>query len=89
MVLVGQPALAGPTVLAEQLFLGKDLLPWLLLAIGGALTAANIAAVVRPPREDPKDPNSPRRDPISWTRAAPFALLGLVVSVWAIASLVR
>jgi len=74
---------------AEQLFLGDDLLAWLLLAVGGALAVANIAAVVRPPREDPRDPSSPRRDPAPLGRAVPFVLLGLLVAAWALASLVK
>jgi hypothetical protein len=31
------------------MFLGEDLLQWLLLALGGALFAGNLMAVVRPP----------------------------------------
>lgn len=77
------------TVLAEQLFLGNDLLAWLMLAFGAALAAANVAAVVRPPREDPKDPTSPRREPVPWSRAAPLVLVGLLVAAWALASLVK
>lgn len=76
-------------IVAEQLFLGDDLLAWLMLAIGGALAAANVAAVVRPPREDPSDPRSPRREPAPLNRAAPLAVLGFVVAVWAVVSLVR
>ena len=32
------------------MFLGKDLLAWLVLALGGALAFGNIMAVVRPPQ---------------------------------------
>ena len=32
-----------------QLFLGKDLLAWLVLAFGAALVVGNVAALVRPP----------------------------------------
>ena len=31
------------------MFLGKDLIVWLLLALGGALFAGNLLALVRPP----------------------------------------
>ena len=72
----------------ESLFLGKDLLPWLMFAIGSALVVANIAAVVRPPRVDPADASSPRRSPAPLKRVVPFVLLGLFVAVWALASLV-
>jgi len=78
-----------PMILAEQLFLGNDLLAWLMLAIGGALAVANVAAVVRPPREDPSDPSSPRREPAPVGRAAPLVVLGLLVAGWALASLVK
>jgi hypothetical protein len=35
--------------LADDLFLGHDLLAWLVLAMGAALAVGNIAALVRPP----------------------------------------
>lgn len=73
---------------AEQLFLGNDLLAWLMLAFGAALAVANVAAVVRPPRVDPADPSSPRREPAAWSRAAPLVALGVLVAGWALASLV-
>lgn len=31
------------------MFLGEDLLPWLLLALGGAMAVGNAFALVRPP----------------------------------------
>lgn len=59
--LPGDRARAGPSgnngsvmmgaLLAQnpQLFLGKDLLAWLVLAFGAALVVGNVAALVRPP----------------------------------------
>lgn len=76
-------------MLGEQFFLGDDLLPSLMLAVGAALVVANLAAWLRPPRTDPEDPTSPRREPAPLGRVAPLVVLGLVVSVWALASLVR
>jgi hypothetical protein len=35
-------------------FLGEDLLPYLLLALGGALVVGNVLALVRPP-ERPRE----------------------------------
>lgn len=32
-----------------ELFLGEDLLAWLVLAFGGALVVGNVAALLRPP----------------------------------------
>ena len=74
---------------AETLFLGKDLLPWLMFAIGSALVVANLAAWLRPPRIDPADPTSPRREPAPLSRVGPLMVLGLLVAVWALASLIR
>ena len=74
---------------AEQLFLGDDLLAWLMLAFGAALAVANVAAVVRPPREDPADPSSPRREPTPLNRALPLIALGVLVGAWALASLLK
>lgn len=33
------------------MFLGDDLLPYLLLALGGAMVVGNVLALVRPPRQ--------------------------------------
>jgi hypothetical protein len=66
-------------------FLGDDLLQWLLLAIGGALFAGNLMAVVRPPAQQRDDANL-ERAPVA--RSLAFAALGLLAAVWALASLV-
>jgi hypothetical protein len=67
------------------LFLGKDLLAWLVLAIGGALAVGSILALVRPPPEV-KDGDLARA-PLR--RSVTMAVVGLVAAVWALASLVR
>ena len=67
------------------LFLGKDLLAWLVLAIGGALAVGTILAIVRPPPET-KDGDLARA-PLR--RSVTMAVVGLVAAVWALASLVR
>ncbi|MBS1847918.1 MAG: hypothetical protein JST73_06525 [Actinobacteria bacterium] len=68
---------------ADQLFLGHDLLAWLILAFGGALLVGNIAAIVRPPVDDGDAPMSKgmRR------RAVVFAAIGAVAAIWALATL--
>ncbi|WP_426574964.1 hypothetical protein [Aquihabitans sp. McL0605] len=65
-------------------FLGKDLLPYLVLAMGGALVAGNLAAIVKPPEAARKDGDL-ERAPIG--RSVVMAVIGLVAALWALASL--
>ena len=65
------------------MFLGDDLIPYLVLALGGALFVGNTAAMIRPRRLD--DSDAPARAPAR--RAIPLALIGLVAAVWALATL--
>ncbi|WP_419842397.1 hypothetical protein [Candidatus Poriferisodalis sp.] len=65
------------------MFLGDDLIPYLVLALGGALFVGNVAAMARPRRTTGSD--APTRAPVR--RAAPLALIGLVAAVWALATL--
>lgn len=67
------------------MFLGEDLLAWLVLAFGGALFAGNLLAVVRPPA-DPVEEGSLERAPIG--RSLVYAGLGLVAAIWALGSLI-
>jgi hypothetical protein len=66
-------------------FLGEDLLQWLLLAVGGALFAGNLMAVLRPPEQQRQDGNL-ERAPVA--RSLLFAGLGLIAAVWALATLI-
>lgn len=66
-------------------FLGDDLLPYLVLAFGGALFFGNVAAIVRPPAGDRKEGDL-ERAPIA--RSVVMAVIGLVAALWALASLV-
>ena len=65
-------------------FLGKDLLPYLVLALGGALVAGNVAAIVKPP-EVAENEDDLEKAPIG--RSVAMAALSLVAAVWALASL--
>ena len=38
-----------------DMFLGEDLILWLLLALGGALFAGNLLAIVKPPERQPDE----------------------------------
>jgi hypothetical protein len=67
------------------MFLGEDLLQWLLLALGGALFIGNVAAIVRPPEQQP-DESYLERAPIG--RSLVYAGLGLVAAIWALATLI-
>lgn len=66
------------------MFLGEDLLAWLVLALGGALFVGNGLAIVRPPSQ--RKDGDLERAPVA--RSAFMALVGLVAAVWALASLV-
>ncbi len=70
-------------VLAEQLFLGHDLLAWLVLAFGAALAVGNLAALVRPPARSEDAPPAP----VLRRRALVYAAIGTVAAVWALATL--
>jgi hypothetical protein len=65
-------------------FLGDDLLAWLMLALGAALFVGSTAAVIRPP-ERPREEGALERAPVG--RSVVMALVGLVAAVWALASL--
>ena len=69
----------------QVVFLGDDLLPFLVLAFGGALFAGNLLAVVKPPEHQLDDTHLDRA-PVA--RSLGFAFIGLIAAIWAIASLV-
>jgi hypothetical protein len=71
------------------LFLGEDLLVYLVLAFGGALFVGNVAALLRPPPPSDSDGDGdgePVRAPVA--RSLVMAGLGLLGALWALASLV-
>lgn len=76
---------SGPAHTLTRVFLGDDLLPFLVLAFGGALFVGNLLAVVKPP-ERQLDEGHLERAPVA--RSLSFALIGLIAAIWAIASLV-
>lgn len=65
-------------------FLGKDLLPYLVLALGGALVAGNVAAIVKPPAQA-RGEDDLEKAPIG--RSIAMAALGFIAAIWALASL--
>jgi hypothetical protein len=65
-------------------FLGEDLLAYLVLALGAAMAVGSIVALVRPP-EAPKE-GELARAPMS--RSIVMIVVGTIAAVWALASLV-
>lgn len=65
------------------MFLGENLLKWMLLALGGALFVGNVLAIIKPP------PRAKEGDlakaPVS--RSLFMAAVGLVAAIWGLASL--
>jgi hypothetical protein len=72
-------------VLGDTLFLGNDLLAWLVLALGGAMAVGNGLALLRPPPQK-RDGDLPRA-PVGRTLA--MLVIGALAAVWALASLTR
>jgi hypothetical protein len=65
-------------------FLGEDLLAYLVLALGGALLVGNVFALVRPP-EAPEEGDL-ERAPVA--RSVTMAVIGGIAAVWALGSLI-
>jgi hypothetical protein len=67
------------------MFLGEDLLAWLVLALGGALFAGNVLAIVKPPDRQ-RASTDLERAPVA--RSVVMAVVGFVAAVWALGSLI-
>ena len=63
---------------------GRDILAYLVLAIGAAMTVGSIGAIVRPPEQR----NEGDLDAAPVGRSIAFAVVGAIGAVWAIASLI-
>jgi len=66
-------------------FLGEDLIAYLVLALGAAMAVGNGLAILRPP-EHRRDQDDLEKAPI--IRSLAFVVIGSIAAVWAIASLV-
>ena len=66
------------------MFLGEDILVWLVLAFGGAMCVGNVLAVIKPPKKVAEGslPQAPR------SRSLAMAVVGLIAALWALLSLV-
>jgi hypothetical protein len=67
------------------MFLGENLLSWLVLALGAAMVVGNLAAVLRPP-DGPRKEGDLERAPVA--RSVVFAVVGAVAAVWALGTLI-
>jgi hypothetical protein len=67
------------------MFLGEDLLAWLVLAFGGAMLVGNVLALIRPPAAK-QDDTDLRSAPVGRTIA--MALIGGFAAIWALVSLI-
>lgn len=67
------------------MFLGQDLLAWLMLALGGAMCVGNLLAIVRPPATR-RDATDLERAPVA--RSITMAIVGGLAALWALASLI-
>lgn len=68
------------------MFLGQDLLGWLVLAFGAAMCVGNVLAVVRPPNKR-REASDLERAPVG--RSMTMAIVGGLAALWALASLIR
>ncbi len=66
------------------MFLGEDLLAWMVIALGGAMFAGNVAALIRPPKQR-RDANDLTKAPV--VRSVVMATIGAIAMVWAFVSL--
>jgi len=67
------------------MFLGDDLIVWLLLAMGAALFAGNLMALIRPPERRQSETDLDRAPR---SRSISMALIGLLVAFAALGALI-
>jgi len=68
------------------MFLGENLIVYLVLALGAALAVGNIMALVKPP-EKPQDDGDLQEAPKA--RSIGMALIGIIAALWAVVSLIK
>ena len=66
------------------MFLGEDLMAYLVLALGGALAVGNILALARPPEEAAE--GDLEQAPVA--RSLVMVAIGTVAALWAAGSLI-
>jgi hypothetical protein len=75
----------APVGSVSAVFLGDKLIVWLMLALGGALFAGNVLALIRPPakRDETDLAEAPR------SRSIFMAAIGLIVAIAAVGGLLK
>jgi hypothetical protein len=68
------------------MFLGKNLLAYLIMALGGALATGNILALIKPPPSNRAEGDL-EQAPV-W-RSVLMIAIGLVAFLWSLASLIK
>lgn len=68
------------------MFLGKDLIVYLVLALGAALAVGNILALVKPPTT-PKEDGDLQVAPKG--RSVMMAVIGTIAALWSVVSLIK
>lgn len=68
------------------MFLGEDLIVYLVLALGAALAVGNIMALVKPP-EKPQEEGDLQEAPKA--RSMGMAFIGTIAALWAVVSLIK
>lgn len=66
------------------MFLGDDLLAWMVIALGGAMCAGNVFALVRPPKQR-REEGDLSKAPV--VRSLVMATVGGIAALWALVSL--
>ncbi|NQV97275.1 MAG: hypothetical protein HQ486_05730 [Acidimicrobiaceae bacterium] len=66
------------------MFLGDDLLAWMVIALGGAMCAGNVFALVRPPQQR-REESDLSKAPV--VRSLVMATVGGIAALWALVSL--
>lgn len=67
----------------STMFLGDDLLPWMLVAFGGAMAVGTALALFRPSVDADGEPRE--RPPM--VRSLAFIVVGAVCAIWGLASI--
>ena len=66
------------------MFLGEDIFAWMVIALGVAMFAGNVTALVRPPKNH-RDANDLTKAPVM--RSVVMATIGAIAALWALVSL--